>query len=78
MPVLAMEADGKLVLDPSEVLATIGQAHRGKRSGNPGDPEALKPVLRRLKNAVYQSFRDINLVSTIQPKLVCWMEMRRA
>ncbi len=76
MPVLAMEADGKLLLEPTEVLSVLAQAPQDRRSGNPGDPAELAAGLRKLKNAVRQSFRDVNLVVTIEPKLVCWMELR--
>lgn len=76
MPVLALETAGKIGMDAAEILEVLSATVKGKRSGNPGDPNALKESLQRIKQAINQSFRSINLVAGIQPKLVCWMELR--
>lgn len=77
MPMLALESDGSISLDAPRVLEILAATVKSQPSANPSDANALKESLARLKNKVNQSFRAINLVSTIQPKLICWMEMRK-
>jgi hypothetical protein len=76
MPVLVLEADGKLVMDPTEVLTILAKTVRGQRSGEPGDPGAARAGLRRLREAARQSYGEMGLPKDIKPELVCWMELR--
>lgn len=77
MPVLALMAEGKISLDAPEILDLLSQAEPKQRSGDPGDPAVIREALKDMKNAANQSFRAMNLHSAIQPKLVCWMELRK-
>ena len=72
-----METTGQLSMDAPLILQTLAETIKGKQSGKPSDKEVLKAALTRMKSRANQSFRSINLVATIQPSLVCWMELRR-
>jgi hypothetical protein len=76
-PVLALLSGGKVTTDAAKILDILGKTVKGEKSGDPGDPEMLKDALKFMKKHVNQSFRDINLVAAIQPKLICWMELRK-
>lgn len=76
MPVLCMHAGGTTSLDAPHILEFLSNTKPGERSADPGDPDALKLMLVDLKNQANQSFRDVMLPANIQPKLVCWMELR--
>ena len=76
-PILVMETTGQLSMDAPLILQTLAETIKGKQSGKPSDKEVLKAALTRMKSRANQSFRSINLVATIQPSLVCWMELRR-
>lgn len=77
MPMLAIESDGPAILDAAKILDMLSATVKGESSGKPGDRDNLSRALGRLKSKINQSFREINLVATIQPKLVCWMELRK-
>ncbi len=76
-PILIMETGGKFSMDAANILQALSGTVKGEKSGNPSDKETLRAALARLKSRTNQSFRSINLVATIQPKLVCWMELRK-
>ncbi len=76
-PILVMETTGQLSMDAPLILQTLAETIKGKQSGKPSDKEVLKAAFNRMKSRANQSFRSINLVATIQPSLVCWMELRR-
>lgn len=77
MPVLALASEGVLQFDPASILTLLAKTRKGVKSADPGDAAALKAALAKLKGAVNQSFREIDLVTGIQPQLVCWMELRK-
>lgn|GEM_PF-872033 len=66
----------KITLNAPEILELLSGTVKGERSGNPSDSAALAESLKKLKSHVNQSFRAINLSATIQPRLICWMELR--
>ncbi|HSI72736.1 MAG TPA: helicase-related protein [Fimbriimonas sp.] len=76
-PILALECDGNANFDGPKILDMLEQTVKGERSGKAGNEEEIKETMKRLRNKVNQSFRRINLSSTIQPRLVCAMELRR-
>lgn len=76
-PMLAVEVDGSIGLDAVSTLDLLSNTVKGSPSGNPSDATALGERLRRLKNKVNQSFTQVNLVAGIQPRLVCWLELRK-
>ncbi len=76
MPVLATETNGKIDLDAPGILTMLSATVKGERSGKPGPNVHTQEAMRRIKTKVQQSFRRINLPATIQPRLVCAMELR--
>lgn len=76
-PVLVLKHDVGMTTDAPEILEILGGTVKGERSGDPSDEAGLQDTLRAMKNKVNQMFRDVNLVVTIQPKLVCWMELKK-
>lgn len=77
-PVLALITDGKVSFDAPEILEILAQTVKGEPSGKPQDREVLKATLAKLRNQTNQSYRGVNLVSSIQPSLICWMELRKS
>ena len=77
-PMLALLSGERVSLDAADILEKLSVTVKGVKSANPGDVERLKKALKAMKAAVNQSFRSINLSGNIQPKLICWMELRRA
>jgi superfamily II DNA or RNA helicase len=76
--VLILERPGQEALtDAGEILNLLAQTTPDAPSGTPSDEAQLAQRLKRLKEAVRHRFAEINLPSTILPKLVCWMEMRK-
>ena len=76
LPILILKTDLGYSTDGGKILDILGQTVKGEKSGDPGDATKLAAELRTMKNKINQSFREINLVGSIQPKLVCWMELR--
>jgi len=62
----------------ADILEILSNTRKGVRSGTPGDTAAVRDALKKMKAAINQGFRKIQLVESIQPRLVCFMEMRRA
>lgn len=77
MPVLAFESESGIILDAPQILDVLSHTIKGNPSADPSATDPLRVSLKTLKDKVNQSFRSVNLVATIQPKLVCWMEMRK-
>ncbi|MBA3727181.1 MAG: hypothetical protein H0W86_12255, partial [Armatimonadetes bacterium] len=75
-PMLALESSGCISMDAAENLETLSSTIKGERSAMPGDFEGLKVALNRMKSLVLNSFREIDLPKHIEPKLICWLEMR--
>jgi superfamily II DNA or RNA helicase/HKD family nuclease len=75
-PVLAMKSGTRVLTDAGDILEILSGTVKGEKSANPGDTQELKQTLTQLKNVVNQSFRSINLPATIQPRLVCSLELR--
>lgn len=76
-PVLALQHEQGFTTDAARILNILGETVKGQKSADPSDAESLKATLKTMKSKVNQSFRDVNLVATIQPKLICWMELRK-
>lgn len=76
-PILAAEMDGKFTMDGPAILAMLSKTVKGERSGKSDDPEQIREALVRIKRKVQQSFRTINLSATIQPRLVCALELHK-
>ena len=78
-PVLMLDNEGgRPVSDPGEILEILAQTVKGEQSGNPSAEADLAQRLRKLKDTVRQRFAEISLPSSIAPRLVCWMELRKA
>jgi len=77
-PVFAMEQAGYPIShDAGAILTILSKTVVGERSGTPSDEKQLSAGLTKLKNSIRQQFADVSLPSTIVPKLVCWMELRK-
>lgn len=77
-PVLALQRGrDNAVLDAGEILGLLAGIPDGERSGMPSDEAELADGLKRLRNAVRQSFAEIELPRTVRPELVCWIELRQ-
>lgn len=76
-PILALRTGKHMIFDAPTILDILSGTVPGERSGEPSDLEYLKKTIADLRRAANQSFRDINLIATIQPRLVCWMELRK-
>lgn len=75
--VLALEGvDKKATFDAGAILTLLAGTKQGEQSGTPSDEKELSKRLAKLKEAVRNQYVEISLPSTIQPKLVCWMELR--
>jgi len=78
-PVLVMERSGAVIThDAGAILKMLSGVQVGDHSASPTDEAALTDRLRTLKNNVRSAFADISLPRTIMPRLVCWMELRKA
>ncbi len=77
-PYLALwqEGDAQPIMDSAKVLSILGKIEPGTKSANPSEDDYLRDRLKRITNAVRNSFRKINLPGTLVPSLVCWMELR--
>lgn len=76
-PVLILEQAGKEPLtDAGAILTLLAGTTPRQPSGVSGDEAQLARRLKRLKDSVRSQFSEIDLPRTIQPQLVCWMELR--
>lgn len=76
MPILGVAYEDGVSLDAPINLSLLAGTVPKQRSANPGAPESLGDALRRLRKEAIQSFKKMDLPIAIQPRLVCWMEMR--
>ena len=77
-PVLILEQPGKEPLaDAGTILTLLAQTIPDAPSGVPSDELQLALRLKKLKEAVRRQYTEISLPSTILPRLVCWMELRK-
>jgi len=63
--------------DAGAILGILSQATPDAPSGTPSDEAGLSKRLAKLKEFVRRQYAEISLPATIQPKLVCWMELRQ-
>ena len=77
-PVLILEREGKApLIDAGEILTLLALTTSDAPSGTPSDEAQLAQRLKKLKETVRQQFAEINLPSSILPRLVCWMELQK-
>lgn len=74
-PVLAMWNGKEVILDTPTILNVLSQTVKGEKSADPNNPQDTAQSLAKMKKEVNQSFRDIGLIGSIQPRLVCCMEL---
>ena len=74
-PVLAMWNGKEVILDSPTILNVLRQTVKGEKSADPNNPQDTAQALAKMKKEVNQSFRDIHLIGSIQPRLVCCMEL---
>ena len=78
-PILGMiYKSGRTSFDSGKLLELLKATIPGEHSGNPSEEAVLARQLKTLKSAARDRFKDINLPSTIVPKLVCWMELKKS
>jgi len=76
-PILGMiYSSGITTFDSGKILEILSGTTPGEHSSNPSDEAMLSIQIKSLKNTARGRFRDINLPSTIVPKLSCWMELK--
>lgn len=77
--VLVAQRDDKgITTNAGHILTLLAGTIPGDPSGLPSDEGALPRRLAALRDHVRGEFADIQLPRTIEPRLECWMEMRRS
>ena len=74
-PVLTMLRNGKTDLYAEGILETLSHTVKGEMSAECPNPQAVSEAIKKCRIAANNSFREANLPASIQPKLICVIQL---
>ena len=74
-PVLTMLRSGKTDLYAEGILETLSHTVKGEMSAECPNPQAVSEAIKKCRIAANNSFREANLPASIQPKLICVIQL---